>query len=307
MNPKQQIIALLRQADAVVSGEVLSAALGISRVAVWKHIKGLVQSGTPIISSAKGYFLHGDPDSLYPWVFGSRQTRIHFFQQTSSTMDEAAALVKHDCPNFTVVIAQRQSKGRGRMQRHWLSADGGLYFTIVIRLEIPIVQVGLVNLAAAIDMADTLQSEFQIDARLKWPNDILVKQRKICGILSQMAAEGEHVSHINIGIGLNVNNAPEEEPLAVSMRELLGRPLPRRDLLMAFLDRFETRMSDFDPQLIIEQWKSCNVTLGQRVRVFVLDNFVEGTAVDIDAHGGLILEMADGAMKTVMVGDCFHR
>ena len=308
MDSKQHIIKILGHADHVISGETLSAALGISRVAVWKHIQALVHSGVPILASSKGYRLESDPDSLQPWTFGARQTRIHYQPETSSTMDDAAELARQGCPDFTVVVAQRQTRGRGRMQRDWLSADGGLYFTIVVRPDIPMLLAGLINLAAAVDMADLLRSDYQIDAGLKWPNDILIGKHKICGILSQMEAEGERVAHINIGIGLNVNNAPEtEEPIAVSMKTLLGRTIPRRDILTAFLDRFEKRIAAFDPQTVIDQWKTFNVTIGQQVCVFTIKEMIEGTAEDMDANGGLIVRLSDGTLKTVMVGDCFHR
>lgn len=308
MDPKQQIIDRLNRSEAFVSGETLSDALGISRVAVWKHIQGLVQSGVPISASPKGYRLNSRPDDLMPWAFGSRKARVHFFAETSSTMDEAGLLARRGCPDFSVVIAQRQTRGRGRMQRSWLSADGGLYFTVVVRPEIPMLLTGLVNLAAAVDMADVLRSAYGVDARLKWPNDILVGQRKICGVLSQMAVEGERVEYLNIGVGLNVNNAPqEEEPIAISLKALLGKSVPRREILTAFLDRFETRVGDFNPRRVIDQWKANNVTLGREVRVFTINQHVEGRAVDIDSHGGLILATADGGRQTVLVGDCFHR
>ena len=308
MDPKQKIFKILNQADDVVSGETLSAELGISRVSVWKHIKGLVQSDIPIVSSPKGYRMTRDPDSLLPWEFDAWQDRIHYFRETASTMDEAMALARKGCPDFTVVVAQRQTCGRGRMKRTWLSADGGLYFTVVVRPDIPMMLAGLVNLAAAMDMANLLRSLYQVDACLKWPNDILVNKHKICGVLSQMEAEGDQVAHMNIGIGLNVNNAPEtEEPIAISLKTLLAQPVPRREILIAFLDVFEKRISMFDPHAVIEQWKSRNVTLGRQVRVFTVKDMVEGTAVDVDSHGGLILRLADGTRQTVIYGDCFHQ
>jgi BirA family transcriptional regulator, biotin operon repressor / biotin---[acetyl-CoA-carboxylase] ligase len=307
VDPKTHIISILHSADEVISGEVLSDRLGVSRVSVWKHIKGLVQQGVPIVATSKGYRLEDDPDSLQPWNFKRFKDRIHFFQETSSTMDVAMDLVRQGCPDFSVVVAQRQLAGRGRMQRTWISGDGGLYFSVVTRPDIPMLQVGLVNLAAAVDMADLLRREYGIEACLKWPNDILVDQRKICGVLSQMEGEGDRVAWMNIGIGLNVNNAPErEEPLAVSLKALLGRRVPRRPLLEAFLERFERRIGTFDPLAVIEQWRSNNATLGRPVRVVTVKTVVEGTAVDIDAHGGLMVALADGSRQTLIHGDCFH-
>jgi BirA family biotin operon repressor/biotin-[acetyl-CoA-carboxylase] ligase len=308
MDSKQKIYNLLSQADGVISGETLSAELGVSRVSIWKHIQGLIHSGIPIVSSPKGYRMPPDPDSLVPWAFDAWQDRIHYFQETGSTMDEAMVMARKGCIDFTVVVAQRQTCGRGRMQRTWLSADGGLYFTVVVRPDIPMVLAGLVNLAAAVDMANLLRSLYQVDACLKWPNDILVDQYKLCGVLSQMEGEGDQVAHMNIGIGLNVNNAPQtESPMAISLKALVGRSVPRREILVAFLNDFKKRMLVFDPIAVIDEWKSNNVTLGRQVRVVTVKDRVEGTAVDLDSHGGLILRLADGTCQTVMHGDCFHR
>ena len=308
MDSKQKIYSLLSQADGVISGETLSAELGVSRVSIWKHIQGLIHSGIPIVSSPKGYFMPPDPDSLVPWAFEAWQDRIQYFQETGSTMDEAMVMARKGCADFTVVVAQRQTCGRGRMQRTWLSADGGLYFTVVVRPDIPMVLAGLVNLAAAVDMANLLRSLYQVDACLKWPNDILVDQYKLCGVLSQMEGEGDQVAHMNIGIGLNVNNAPQtESPMAISLKALLGRSVPRREILVAFLNDFKKRMLVFDPIAVIDEWKLNNVTLGRQVRVVTVKDRVEGTAVDLDSHGGLILRLADGTCQTVLYGDCFHR
>ena len=308
MDSKQKIYSLLSQADGVISGETLSAELGVSRVSIWKHIQGLIHSGIPIVSSPKGYCMPPDPDSLVPWAFEAWQDRIQYFQETGSTMDEAMVMARKGCVDFTVVVAQRQTCGRGRMQRTWLSADGGLYFTVVVRPDIPMVLAGLVNLAAAVDMANLLRSLYQVDACLKWPNDILVDQYKLCGVLSQMEGEGDQVAHMNIGIGLNVNNAPQtESPMAISLKALLGRSVPRREILVAFLNDFKKRMLVFDPIAVIDEWKLNNVTLGRQVRVVTVKDRVEGTAVDLDSHGGLILRLADGTCQTVLYGDCFHR
>lgn len=306
MVPKQRIVQILSRHGAVVSGETLSAELGVSRVSIWKHIKGLIHDGTPIESSPKGYRLRTDDDNLHPYLFEDRQERIHYFQETGSTMDEATRLAREGCPNFTVAMAQRQLNGRGRMQRSWVSDDGGLYFTMVVRPDIPLMLSGLVNLAAAVDMAELLSSRYEVNAGVKWPNDILVNGKKICGILSQMEAEGDHIVYLNIGMGLNVNNRPEKaESNAVSLRSLLDRPLPRRKILSAFLDVFERRIATWDAARVVAEWKSRNVTLQKRVRVETLRQTVEGIAVDLDERGGLILEMDDGSRQTVVHGDCF--
>jgi BirA family biotin operon repressor/biotin-[acetyl-CoA-carboxylase] ligase len=307
MQPKDKILNLLLQTDSVISGEALSAELGVSRVSVWKHIKKMVQTGIPILSTPKGYRLDQDPDSLLPWMFTTRGSLVHFFEETTSTMDEATALARKGCPAFTVAVAQRQTMGRGRMERSWLSADGGLYFTVVLRPTIPLELSGLVNMSAAVDMAEVLKASYGIDACVKWPNDILVDGGKICGILSQMEVEGDQVSYMNIGIGLNVNNRPEvDEPVAVSMKSLLGKSIPRREILEAFLDLFEKSMTVFKPSDVIDKWRMRNVTLGRTVRVVTVRETVEGTAIDVNSQGALIVQRDDGTQQTVMYGDCFQ-
>ncbi len=307
MSQKEKIYTILREAEDVFSGEKISALLGISRVSVWKHIKGMVHSGIPIISSPQGYYLTPDPDSLLPWDFGIWQDRIHYFQEISSTMDAATDLARQDCPDFTVVVAERQTLGRGRMKRVWFSDDGGLYFTVVVHPDISIMSASLVNLAAAVDMAALLRSSYDVQASLKWPNDILVGGAKICGVLSQMETEGDRISHLRIGVGLNVNNSPElQESAAVSLKTLLGHPLSRREILVAFLDKFDQRLADFDPESLIAEWRSSNTTIGRHVSITTLKKTVQGTAADIDPHGGLILKMDDGSRQTVIHGDCFH-
>jgi BirA family biotin operon repressor/biotin-[acetyl-CoA-carboxylase] ligase len=308
MDPKGKIYTILEAADQVVSGASISAELGTSRVSVWKHIKAMVESGIPIVSSPNGYRLSPDPDSLAPWGFGKRRERVHHFPEISSTMDGARELARRGCPDNTVVVAQRQTFGRGRMKRAWRSADGGLYFTVVVRPHIPLMLAGLVNLAAAVDMAGVLAEQYGLDVGLKWPNDILAGEQKLCGILSQMEAEGDQVDYLNIGLGLNVNNAPEKgEPPIASLKTLLGRTVPRREILVGFLDRFEKRMARFDPRSVVEAWRARNVTIGRPVRVQTTNDVHEGMAVDIDPQGGLILRRADGTLVTVIHGDCFHR
>jgi len=307
MDQKEKIYAILKTAEDVFSGEKISGILGISRVAVWKHVRGMIQSGIPIVSSPRGYHLTSDPDSLLPWEFGTRQDRIHHFQKISSTMDEATNLARQGCPDFTVVVAERQTLGRGRMNRTWFSGDGGLYFTVVVRPNIPIASASLVNLAAAVELATILRSLYDVPASLKWPNDILVNEAKICGILSQMETEGDRISHLRIGIGLNVNNRPElDEPRAVSLRKLVGSQVPRRQILVEFLSKFEKRLINFDVDSLITEWRLNNTTIGRHVTITTLKGTVEGTAVDIEQLGGLVLQLVDGSRETVIHGDCFH-
>jgi BirA family biotin operon repressor/biotin-[acetyl-CoA-carboxylase] ligase len=304
---KGEILNILRAEKDVVSGEILSDRLGISRVSVWKHIKKLQETGYHIEATAKGYFFVGAPDALYPWEFGDRESKIHYFDAVDSTMDIARDLARNQCPHFTVVIAGRQKKGRGRLKRTWRSSEGGLYFTVVVRPEIPPALSSRVNFAASMILAQTLCSLFKVNAAVKWPNDILVDGKKVAGILSEMDAETDRVNFISIGIGINANNDPTpDEPMATSLRNILGKAVERKKLLKMFLDRFEHKIDDADLVNVVSEWKRYTQTLNRQVKIVTTREVSQGLAVDVDDDGALILKQPDGTLKRIIYGDCFH-
>jgi BirA family biotin operon repressor/biotin-[acetyl-CoA-carboxylase] ligase len=304
---KKRILEMLRETSQPLSGQEISRRLEVSRVAVWKHISQLKQSGLAIESTARGYRLLAIPDTPFPWLFGPRSSLIHYHPELDSTMNRAMDLARAGCPPCTVVVADRQLQGRGRMQRQWQSEEGGLYFSMVLRPTLLPRVCPVINLAVALDLVATLARCCGIAARVKWPNDVLVDGRKIAGILSQMEVEADQVAFINVGIGLNLNNRPEiaDKP-AVSALQLTGRRSNRAEVLADFLHRFEARMAAFSRADVLQQWRERTITLGRRVAITTLRDSCEGLAVDIDDEGGLILEMADGARRTVFYGDCFH-
>jgi BirA family transcriptional regulator, biotin operon repressor / biotin---[acetyl-CoA-carboxylase] ligase len=305
---KGRILEILRNNVGTVSGEILSQKLGTSRVSIWKHIHKLKELGYDISSTPKGYQLTETTDTLFPWEFAGREENIHHFSEVSSTMDIARDLARKGCPGFTTVIAEKQLKGRGRLKRTWFSSTGGLYFTMVLRPKIPSVISARVNFAASLVLAKTLRRLFHIDARVKWPNDILVEERKLVGMLSEMEAEADILSFINIGLGINVNNDPTlEEPNAVSLKEIIGKNVSRKNILVSFLDEFEALITDNNLENIIPEWKKYTITLNRKVKIVTTNDISEGIARDVDENGALILELNDGSMKKVLYGDCFHR
>lgn len=305
---KGQILNILRREKGVVSGETLSSELGITRVSVWKHIRKLRELGYDITAWAKGYQLTDTGDALFPWEFPGREPEIHYFPEVASTMEIARDLARKGCPEFTVVIADKQKAGRGRLQRRWLSSEGGLYFTVVLRPEIPPGLSFRMNFSASLVLVRTLRRRFDIDARVKWPNDILVNEKKLAGMLSEMEAESDRVSYLSIGIGINVNNDPSgDEPNAVSLKEVLNREITRKEILSEFLDEFEDRVKRGDSDDLISEWKKYTVTLGRHVRIVTIRETTKGLATDVDETGALILKLEDGSVKRVIYGDCFHQ
>jgi len=305
---KGKILKELRFRKEIVSGEYLSSTLKISRVSVWKHIHKLQELGYNILSASNGYQFIDSPDILYSWEFPDREAHIHYFSELSSTMDTAKDLARKNCPDFTVVIAGRQTEGRGRLNRQWLSDDGGLYFTLVLRPEIPVPMSSRVNFLASLTLARVLREMYQIEANVKWPNDILVDDRKLSGMLSELEAEADRVFFINIGMGINVNNDPAGvQPQAISLKKMVGREVSRIRLLSRFLDEFENRLKNADFENVISEWKQYTNTLQRPVRIVTRREVSEGLAVDVDENGALIVKLADGSFKKIIYGDCFHQ
>ncbi len=305
---KSAILQMLREAEGrPVSGNAMCARLGTSRVAVWKHIRRLQETGYGIESGPRGYRLQSAPDALYPWEFPGREERIVYLPETPSTMDVARAMAREGCPAFTAVVAGRQTQGRGRMRRKWFSRAGGLYFTLVLRPRVPVPWSSRVNFLAALTLARILRERYAVDAGVKWPNDILVGGAKLCGLLSEMETEGDEVAFVNVGVGLNVNNDPPEVvPPAVSLRRLLGRVVPRREILAAFLEAMEARVESETWEGVIAEWKSFSVTLDRPVRIETSRETIEGRAVGVDENGALLVATAGGQVRTVVHGDCFQ-
>jgi len=303
---KAEILKILRSQGTVVSGEQLSDALGISKMSIRPHIHELQDLGYQIISTSGGYRLVSSPDILFPWEYPGNDVNILYFPEVTSTMDVARNQARKKCSDLTVVIAGRQTRGRGRLKRRWLSDDGGLYFTMVLRPAIPVQWSYRVNFLASLTLARVIREMLQIDARVKWPNDILVDDRKISGMLSELETEADRISFISIGMGINVNNDPSEaEPGASSLKKIAGREISRKDLLSRFLEAFSDRMKNSNFEDVISEWKNYTVTLGRRVRIVTHAEVSEGLALDVDESGALVLELANGEQKKIIYGDCF--
>jgi len=304
---KGQILSALRECGGYLSGEMLSQRLAVSRVSIWKHIRSLKEDGYVIEASPRGYKLVSSPDLLLPYEFPDLEQRIHHFPEIGSTMDAARELAKKGAAQGTIVIAEAQTCGRGRLSRDWLSPKGGIYFTIILRPRISPAYAPRVNLMAAVAVATTIRKLFGLRAELKWPNDVLIAGRKVCGILAEMDAEIDVVNFVNVGIGINANNSVARfEKTAISLKQALGREIPRKELLAILITEIERRQLLLMKADLLKEWKRLSATLDKEIRVMSLDEEVIGRAIDIDATGALILRGKDGSLRTVLVGDCIH-
>lgn len=252
---------------------------------------------------------HSNSDRPTLWESSDYPYQVYYYSELDSTMDTAYKLARGNCPGGTVVVAERQTKGRGRMTRVWHSEKGGLYFTGIWRPQLPLIQSARVGFAASLSMAESLRHLFGVDAKVKWPNDLLVHDRKIAGMLSQIEAEADRIVFLNIGIGLNVNNTPTElAPDSISLHAILNREVSRKKILFDFLTRFDTRIRNtMAMENVIDDWKAYTITLGRKVKIVTSQGDYAGTALDVDSSGALILQLEDGILQTVLYGDCFHQ
>lgn len=312
---QDDLLEYLRKKHTFVTGEELSRQLHISRQAAWKHIQQLRALGYEIaLVPHLGYQLTACPDRLYPAeVAAGLHTRIigrhlHYFDQVASTMDTAMRLAQDKAPDGTVVIAETQTSGRGRFGRPWISPKYKcICCSVIVRPDTEITGVATITLMAAVSVCAAVQQVTSLEAQIKWPNDILLGLKKVGGILTEMRGSSDRVNYVIIGIGINVNDAPAQG--AVSLARHAGSQVSRVALLQELLRQLEHYYAKFrknELDGILDAWRQCSATLGQRVRIDMHGSRIDGIAVDIDEDGGLLVRRDSGFVEKVMAGDVVH-
>ncbi|MDP2905645.1 MAG: biotin--[acetyl-CoA-carboxylase] ligase [Candidatus Omnitrophota bacterium] len=315
---REKILDFLKRKQDYVSGDLIAGRLAITRQALWKHIQELKDSGYDIVAVPHlGYKLVSCPDRLFPHEISSHlDTRligkkIYYFDVLPSTMDTAMGLGTKGAPEGTLVVAETQTKGKGRLGRVWFSPKyKGVYLSLILRPDILPNQAPVLTLLSAVAVCEAIKEVCRLDTQIKWPNDIFLNNKKIGGILTEMAAETDRVSFVIVGIGLNVNN--DKKLLisgASSLKEEKGEPVNRLQLLQELLRRLESNYSLFrkkETVRILDKWREYSMTLNKRVKVYSHKEHIEGQAQDVDADGGLLVRVDSGITKKVMAGDVVH-
>jgi len=315
---EERIIELLKKQQGYLSGEELSQSLDVSRQALWKHIQSLKELGFDIAAVPHlGYRLISAPDRLYDFqVYQGLKTKkfgrkILYFDSLSSTMDMATQLALKGAAEGVVVLAETQTKGRGRLGRIWHSPKyKGLYFSFILRPKISLDKAPIITLLAGVSICEAIKDSCREDAQIKWPNDIIMHNKKLGGILTEVKAEVDEVSFVVIGIGLNINN--DKKSLitgSTSLKQENGEELSRLCVLQSILYRLESNyfiLQKKGPLPIIEKWRQLSLTLGRRVRVYSHKEHIEGEAVDIDSDGGLLIRSDSGPTRKIIAGDVVH-
>ncbi len=316
----QKLIEFFRgNPGETISGEELGNLLKISRTAVWKHIKALKELGYRIKAvPSRGYLLESCPDTLIAEeISAGLETKrigrkLFCFEKTDSTNLAAFQLAEQGAEEGTVVIAEEQSRGKGRLGRHWESPGGvNLYCSIILRPPIMPSMAPQLTLLSSVAVARTIEMITPLLPRIKWPNDILVNGMKVSGMLNEMSAEMEKINFIVLGIGVNLNMQREQFPndLRYPSSSLFlesGKMVNRVNFTRALLTAYDQLYDVYLRKGIVsvrEQWIARSAFLGKKVKVSFQGNELAGVAVGVDDYGALLLERDDGGIEKILAGD----
>jgi len=319
-----RVLEVLEKSDGPVSGEKISTTLGISRSAVWKHIKELITMGYEIQASHReGYRLRKSSNRLLPYEIHKKLRtnvigrQMRYFESTVSTNWVAKQMAREQDPatlHGMVIVAEQQTGGMGRLGRSWVSPRGGIWTTVVLVPTIPIDRVFMITMAGSIAIARALRKEFDLGALIKWPNDIYIGDNKVAGLLLELSAEADVIHYALLGMGIDVNISPQDlahVPHSVTSVSIeVGHDVDRAALLARILKEFENRYSLLEAgeyESIVREWKSLSCTLERRVQISTLKSSFEGEAIDIDEFGALLVRKDSGKVERVIAGDCIQR
>lgn len=302
---KAEILKMLRETDGYVSGQELCNKFGVSRTAVWKAINQLKENGYEIEAvQNKGYHLLSAPDIMDKTELESIHAtewagcEICYFDSIDSTNTKAKELAEEGHPSGTLVVADRQTAGKGRRGRSWESPTGiGIFMTLMLKPEINPNNASMLTLVAAMATTRAIRRVTGVPAMIKWPNDIVMNGKKVCGILTEMSAQFDYINHIVIGIGINVHNEDFPEEIAKTASSLYlesGQHIHRASLIEAFLEEFEDVYAEYlkteDMEGLQKEYDAMLVNRGRQVRVLDPKEPFEGKAMGITKKGELIVD-----------------
>lgn len=303
---KEEILRLLRSADGYISGQELCNRFGVSRTAVWKAINQLKEAGYEIEAQQnKGYKLMAAPDLMTEAEIKSLMhtewvaKEVLYFDTIDSTNTKARELAEKGYPSGTLVVADKQESGKGRRGRSWVSPSGtGIFMTLMIKPDINPNNASMLTLVAALAVAKAITSVTGEEALIKWPNDIVVNSKKVCGILTEMNAQFDYINHIVVGIGINVHNEsfPEEISQMASslMIEAGGKRFHRAQIIAETMSYFEQYYDTFlktqDLSALVREYDKLLVNRNKSVRVLDPKEPFDGKAMGITPKGELIVD-----------------
>ncbi len=315
---KKKILEFLTGCQDFVSGQEICEQLGVSRTAVWKCINSLRDEGYEIASvTRKGYRLLRSPD-----VITEEELRKYLSEELwpgpifchaslDSTNEEAKRQAAKGAPDGSLYVADQQTAGKGRRGRQWISPGGqDLFFSMLFRPEIPAQCASMLTLVAALAAEAAAEKHSKEVCQIKWPNDIILHDRKICGILTEMSVEMGEISHVVIGVGFNLNRLEFSEDIAAmgtSIKKETGKSVKRAAFLAAFLkefmDRYPVFLQEKDLQCFMDEYNHKLVNIGREVKIIKNKEEVIRTAEGINAQGELLVRKENGERETIFTGE----
>jgi BirA family biotin operon repressor/biotin-[acetyl-CoA-carboxylase] ligase len=326
MQSEEHLLSLLRLQKGYISGKILSKETGISTSGISKRIKILRKYGYNIEFRHKmGYRLAGETNLPLPWelikvldtLFVGKD-KIIYRLTTHSTQNLAILLAeKNSSSDGIVIIAGQQKSGRGRQDRKWLSPKGGIWLSVVLRRRISTSKITLLPFAAALAVCDAIKKTTQLDAKLRWPNDVTISGKKVAGILIDISMEGEGINYAVIGIGINANvdsseisSHLEKDIKVTSLSDELGHKTSILGLTKVILERLEYYYMELKrcaPHTIIEKWKKNSDILHQKVAVMQNNRTIQGIAADVKDDGSLLVRTYECDNINVVASDIHVR
>ena len=315
---KTEILRYLKEADGYISGQELCERFQVSRTAVWKVVRQLEAEGYEIEAVRnRGYRLKTAGDILsqaeiLSSIRGSWAGReILYLDEVDSTNTAAKKAAENGAVHGTLVVSERQTGGKGRRGRAWDSPRGtGIFMTLILRPNMAPVHASMLTLVAALAVADGIRECTGAESLIKWPNDIVMSGKKICGILTEMSADPDCINYVAVGIGINVNmeEFPEEiRGVAASIFTETGKKTKRSLLISAVMAAFERYCEVFmkttDMSGLLEDYNGKLANCGRTVRVLDPAGEYSGTAIGIDREGELLVEMEDTTVRRVLSGE----
>lgn len=309
---------MLRQTNDYLSGQQICDTFHVSRTAVWKVITQLKEEGYEIEAVRnRGYRLTSSPDVLSEKEITSRLktkwagTCLEFEEVVDSTNIRAKELGEKGAPHGTLVVAEQQTAGKGRRGRSWVSPPGSsIYMTLLLKPEVEPSRAPMLTLLMAYAIADAFRGEKNLDVQIKWPNDLVLNKKKICGILTEMSAEVGYVHYVVIGVGINVNTERFQEEIsqtATSLRIEEGVKFQRAELIAAIMQKFEMYYEKFcasgNLSDIMDGYNAILVNKDREVRVLEPGNEYNAKALGINETGELIVEKEDGSRTEIFSGE----
>jgi BirA family biotin operon repressor/biotin-[acetyl-CoA-carboxylase] ligase len=313
---QQDLLGMLQRTETYLSGEQLGTRLSLSRTAVWKRIERLRAWGYLVEgSSRRGYRLYPGQDLVLPaditvaldqqWLRGP----VLHYVRLPSTNDMAKGLARQGYPEGTVLVAESQSAGRGRLGREWESPQGtGIYLSLILRPPLPPTELPKITLTAAVAVVRAIKEATNLEMGIKWPNDIIFGGKKLGGILTEMETESDQMSHVILGVGLNINTLafPDHLDTVATSLSSTGRSYSRLAIVRAFLrslDGFYGRFLRREFPAILEEWRRASVTLGKPVTVKLGTGELSGLALDVATDGALLVEKPGGKVEKIISGE----